>query len=276
MKPLVKTIFKWTILSLLAAYVVGMAVWARSEAQKNACKGISVAMDEHGLSDTVTVRGVKQKLLKYPGRIVGTPVTSVNTLDIENYLMRLNNFEDVKCYMSTNGFLNVRITPMVPEIRVFDGDKSYYVNKNGKRINSNADFYTDVPVVMGHFSKTLRPECVLPIVRFVQNDPDMRNIVSMFVVKDEKNILLVPRITGHIINFGDTTRLAEKRRMLLTAYENIIPYKGWDEYDTISVRFRGQIVATRRNKQPLYPFEPILEEVDPEEATLPTDTITPA
>ena len=276
MSPKVRTILKWSVLMLLLAYMTGMCIWAASEADRHACKGISVAMDEHGLSDTITVKGVKQKLLAYPRKIVGAPVNSVNTLDIENYLMKLNNFEDVKCFISTNGFLNVRITPMVPEIRVFDGQTSYYVNKAGKRIAANADFFTEVPVVTGRFSRSLPPQIVLPVVRFVQNDPDLRNIVAMYVVKDDKNILLVPRVTGHVINFGDTTRLAEKRRLLLTAYKNIIPYKGWNEYDTISVRFRGQIVATRRDKTPLHPFEMPVEEVDPEEATLPNDSLAPA
>ncbi len=93
----------------------------------------------------------------------------------------------------------------------------------------------------------------------------------MYEVNGPDDIILVPRITGHVINLGDTTRLAEKRRMLMTAYKNIIPYRGWNQYDTISVKFRGQIVATRRNKAPLYPIETFIEEEDPEEATLPAE-----
>ncbi len=263
-----KTILKWVILTILLLYVVGMAVWARSEADRHSCKSIVITMGEQGLSDTITVRGVRQKLMKYPGKIIGARANTINTLDVRNYLMRLNNFEDVECYMSSDGKLHVRISPMVPEIRVFEGNKSYYVNKNGKRINSNADFFTDVPVVSGNFKST-PPETVLPIVRFVEKDPELKNLDEMYYVRDKDNIILVARMTGHVINFGDKTRLNEKRRMLMTAYKNIIPYKGWDEYDTISVRFRGQIVATRRNKAPLYPFEAIIEEADPEDATLP-------
>ena len=263
-----KTILKWTILTLLLAYVVGMGIWARGEAERNTCRSIVISMGEKGLSDTITVRGVRQELMKYPGQIIGAKANTINTLDIRNYLMRLNNFEDVECYLSTDGKLHIRISPMVPEIRVFDGSNSYYVNKNGKRISSNAEFFTDVPVVSGNFSST-PPETVLPVVRFVEKDKELHDLIGMYYVQDADNIILVPRITGHVINFGDTTRLEEKRRMILTAYRNIIPYKGWNEYDTISVRFRGQIVATRRNKAPLYPIETIFEEIDPEDATLP-------
>lgn len=273
MNPTLKNILRWTILCVLILYLGAILVWARSEAERHACKGVTISMGEKGLADTITVRGVKTELMKFPRRIVGSPLTSINTLEIEKYLMDLNNFEDVQCYVSTNGFLNVRITPMIPEVRVFDGDESYYINRQGKRINSNAEFFTDVPVLSGHFNRDFTAQSVLPVIRFVQKDPMLRELTAMFVARDADNIILVPRITGHVVNFGDTTRLQDKRRMLLTAYKNIIPYKGWETYDTISVKFRGQIVATRRNKTPLYPIETLIEEEDPEEATLPTEGV---
>ncbi|MDE6247796.1 MAG: hypothetical protein K2M41_08170 [Muribaculaceae bacterium] len=271
MTPRAKTILKWVILSLLIAYVVGMGIWARGEAERNTCRSIVITMGEKGLSDTITVKGVRTELMKYQHRIIGAKANTINTLDIRQYLMRLNNFEDVECYLATDGKLHIRISPMIPEIRVFDGADSYYVNKDGKRIKSNAEFFTQVPIVTGNFRNT-SPQVALPIVRFVENDKELRELIGMYYVQDADNIILIPRITGHVINFGDTTRLKEKRRMLMTAYKNIIPYKGWEEYDTISVRFKGQIVATRRNKAPLYPIESYLEEIDPEDATLPEAT----
>ncbi len=273
MRPTLKNILRWIILVTLLGYVGCIWVWARAEAERNSCKGVIVAMGDKGLSDTITVKGVKSELMKYPRKIVGARLATINTLDIEKYLMRLNNFENVSCFLSTAGVLNVRITPMIPEIRVFDGNSSYYVNKDGKRINSNAQFYADVPVVCGHFSAGMPPQSVLPVVRFVRQDPVLSQLVAMYEVVDADNIMLIPRVAGHIINLGDTTRLDEKRRMILTAYHNIIPYKGWNEYDTISVKFKGQIVATRRNKTPLYPIETFLEEEDPEDATLPTEGV---
>lgn len=260
---------------MLLAYLGCMWVWGRAEAERHACKGVTISMDKKGLSDTITVRGVKTELMRYPRKIVGAPLTSINTLEIEKYLMGLNNFEDVQCYVSTNGYLNVRITPMIPEVRVFDGNDSYYVNRQGKRIASNAEFFTDVPVLTGHFDASFTPQQVLPVIRFVQKDRTLRELTAMFQAYDADNIILVPRITGHVVNFGDTTRLDEKRRMLLTAYQNIIPYKGWGAYDTISVKFKGQIVATRRNKTPLYAIETFIEEEDPEDATLPTEDMAP-
>lgn len=265
------TILKWTLLIALIAYAVGMAVWANARADADVCTGIQVNISGDSKANEVTLKGVLSELDKYPKRIKGAPMGTINTLDIERWLMRLSNFEDVSCVLNSQGVLNVDILPMIPEIRVFDGARSYYVNKDGKEIASSAEFFSDVPVVSGHFSRSLRPTYVLPVTRYIARDSLLRQLVAQVVVRDPNNIILVPRISGHVINIGDTSRLAEKHKAILTAYRRILPVKGWEMYDTISVKFKRQIVATRRNKAPLYPVLPLEELADPEEAALTAD-----
>lgn len=256
------------------AYAVSMAVWANSRAALDLCSHIDVNIRGEQHADSVTRQGILAELNRYPGKIIGVPSHTVNTLGIENYLKSFSNFEDVECTMSSHGHLVVSVLPMIPEIRIFDGQKSYYVNKDGKRIASNAEFFSDVPVVSGRFNNRLRPEYVLPVTRFIARDSLLHQLVGMVVVRDKDNIILVPRIDGHVINFGDTSRLLQKKKALLTAYHDILPYRGWNTYDTISVKFKGMVVATRRNKALLHPNLPIQEDEDPEEGSLPVENIS--
>lgn len=262
------TILKWTLLLALIAYAIGMAVWANARAAADVCTGINIDIKGNAKANDITLRGVEAELAGYPKKIKGEKLGTINTLEIENYLKRLSAFEDVSCVVNSQGVLQVNIMPMVPEIRVFDGTRSYYVNKDGKEMASKAEFYNDVPIVCGRFSKELRPGYILPVTRFISRDSLLRQLIGQIVVNDRDNILLVPRISGHVINIGDTGRLVEKRKAIMTAYRNILPYRGWETYDTISVKFRGQIVATRRDKTPLHPLAEIEEEVNPEEASL--------
>lgn len=266
-----KTIAKWTVLLALIAYAIGMSVWARNEAARNVCTGIDVNIRGVSKADTVTRNGVMAELSRYKSRITGAPINTINTLEIQRYLQGFSNFEEVECLMSSQGRLMVNIVPMVPEIRVFDGNSSYYVNKDGKRIASRAEFFSDVPVVTGHFTKSLRPADILKVTRFITADSLLNRLIGMVKVVDKDNILLIPRFEGQVINLGDTSRLHQKRRAILTAYHNILPYKGWEYYDTISVKFKGQIVASRRNKTPLHPVSLPDEQADPEEGSLPTE-----
>lgn len=269
-----KPVFKWVLLCGLLVYVISMFAWGRAEAARHVCTGIEVVIEGKSRVESITENSVKNVLRGYPKPIEGQPLPAVNTYKIAEYLRGFNSFENVECMITTQGNLKVKVSPMVPAMRVFDSGKSYYVNKDGKTMAALPAFHVNVPVVAGKFNENLRPESVLPVIRYIQNDSLLSHLVSMIQVNDHENIILVPRIKGHVINFGDTTRMDEKRQALLTAYRSILPYRGWETYDTISVKFQGQIVATRRDKAPLYPTLALEEEEDGEEAALISSNIT--
>ena len=264
-----KKILGWVILVLLLAYVIGAGIWTHARASRDTCQGIDVQIVECHTTDSLTLSGVLYEISRYPHPIIDAPIPSVNTKELEEYLKTLPQFEDIKCNFNTDGRLKVRVTPIIPELRVFEGNQSYYVNKDGKRMDSKAAYYVDVPIVSGTFTRNFQPKDLLPVTRFIQNDPVLKGLIGMVYVENKDNIILVPRIQGHVINLGDTSRLADKRKALMAMYRKVIPYKGWDEYDTISVKFRGQIVATRRDKTPLVSHNVEYEEIELEEATLP-------
>lgn len=266
---MLKTILKWVVLVVLVTYAVGATVWAHDEARKNLCKGINIEITEGYSADSLTKQGVLSEIQGYNGKIIGEQISSINSRDIERYLKSFPQFEDVTCSFTTAGELQVKVIPMIPELRIFQDSLSYYINKEGKRMKSKASFFVDVPVVTGKFNDKFTPAQLLPVSRYIMADPVLNHLIGMIHADDIDNIILVPRIQGHVINFGDTTRLDEKRRALLAMYKKVMPYKGWEEYDTISVKFRGQVVATRRNKGELFPRNNFYEETDLEEATLP-------
>lgn len=272
MKPVWKTVMKWGVLTALLTYVVCMGAWARSRADELRCPGIIVSTKGASTHmDSVTRAGVLDEMARYPNPINGVRATRLDVAAVERYLSRLNNLEEVECAVTSDGHLLIEVESMVPEIRVFtaNGD-SYYINKDGKRMDAKVEFFADVPVVYGNFTDAWPATSVLPVTRFISSNPDMKTLISAVVARDPDNIILIPRVSGHVINFGDTTRLDRKRAALLTAYRQVLPYRGWNVYDTISVKFRDQIVATRRDKTPQLHGSITTEDIDLEEATLPT------
>ena len=266
---MVKKILGWVIFVFLVAYVVYAAIWAHAEAAKNVCRGIDIHIVKAATTDSVTKNGVMAEIHRYPHKLIGAQIPTVNTRQLEQYLKNYPQFEDVVCSFTPSGRLDVKVTPMVPELRIFEDSVSYYINKEGKKMASKASFFVDVPVVSGKFDSEFQPSYVLPVTRFIASDPVLSRLIGMVHAKDADNIILIPRIHGHVINFGDTNRLADKTKALIAMYRKVLPYKGWEEYDTISVKFKGQVVATRRNKAARFQRLGELEEDDMEEATLP-------
>lgn len=234
---------------MLTCYCVWSTAWSHQVASRRICKGIEIEIENaEPQLEKIVRNGVELELQNSPYKIIGNQIGEVNVLGITRRLKNLNIFENVRCMVTANGRLRVVVEPMIPVMRVFSSTKSYYINKDGKYIEARKEFFADVPIVRGEFINGFSPKQVLPLINFIREDSLLSQLVSMVDARDSKNFILVPRIYGHLVNFGDTTNMPQKRRALSLFYRNVMPYKGWSEYDTISVKYRGQVVATRRNK----------------------------
>lgn len=261
------TIGKWLILIALFAYAICMAVWADAQAAVARCSGIEVQISRAGsfLADSVTSKGVISELARFDKNLVGKPINRINTRSIEIFLSKFSNFENVECAITTSGKLRIVIVPMIPALRVFDGTDSYYINREGKRIAANAKFFAEVPIVSGKFTDRFTPRQLLGVADYIAADSVLKHLIVMIKADGPNNIMLVPRIRGHIINIGNAANLPVKFRNLLLAYREILPYRGWETYDTISVKFNGRIIATRRNKELVSHIPEFEENIDFEE-----------
>lgn len=172
----------------------------------------------------------------------------VSLMEIENKLRESDKIETVNVSVRNDGSLAIDVVPMVPVARVFDINSSYYINTEGKRISASPQYHVDVPVVVGYFPAERPAARLLPLLDYISTNTQLNALVS--TVKQERNgdIVIVPNIRGHVVNFGDTTHVADKFERLLAFYQKVMPRRGWEMYDTISVKWNGSVVATRRNK----------------------------
>lgn len=246
---MIKLILKWLILLALLSYIAIASMWAIDYAEQQTLDDIVINIDKNSPTKFVTKEGVVQKLGKTADKIKHTPIAELNIEKLERQLSQDNSFENVECYITSDNKLQIDIVPMIPEIRVFSPDgKSYYINKDGKRIDTGNEFFMDVPVVTGNFDQKFPAKNILPVTRHIATDDYLKNLITMIEVKSATNILLYPCIKGQVINIGDTTELTKKFDNLTLFYRKVMNHKGWETYDTISVKFRNQIVATRRDK----------------------------
>lgn len=264
-----RTWMKWLLLLALLAYATGMSVWAYNEVRSMRCRGIDVIIEPVPGQNASFLRpdAVKRELGSIAANWAKMPLNDINTRALEQHLNTINNFEHAEVLITSSGRLQVRVIPMIPEARIFTPTETYYINKDGKRLDAHPEYYADLPLVHGNFSRRMPASNVLPVTRYIRGDDLLRNLITMVDYRDPRNILLVPRIHGHIINLGDTSRLADKFSRLKLFYRQVLPHQGWEKYDTISVKYRGQIVATRADKR-LLQHNNVADEEEPDETPI--------
>lgn len=265
-----KTIFKTVLCVVLLGYVAFAFAFVHEENAKRVCPGIDLRIIGNTLPDSVLRQGVNSQLAKYGKKLKGERLDSIDLKKLEDYLSKFSNFESVECSINPDSRLRITIVPIKAEVRVFtDKGKSFYINRYGKRIDADAEFYIDVPVLIAPEKYESSIPAALSLIRFAGADPELSPLIASYKIDGPNDLLIIPRLQGHVINFGDSTRLDEKKAAIMAAYRSILPAKGWNTYDTISVKFKSQIVASRRNKAISSHGTPEDDGDDLEEATLP-------
>ena len=223
-------------------------LWARGKYMGELCTAVDVEVINADSTAFVTPQGVLTDLKGQGIKIVGKHMSQINASDIEEALRHspyLENADIVKCQ---DGRVLIRVSQLVPVLRVFDGEQSYYMNRAGKHMAATAFYHCDVPVVRGHFTRKYSPMRLLPLIDYVESDSVLSSLVTMYQVTDTNNIILVPNISGHVVNIGNADGFENKFAKLKQFYSQVMPKRGWNTYDTISVKWNHQIVATRRIK----------------------------
>lgn len=254
---------------LVFAFFISDHLYANEKVGK-----VEITVVDNGSRQFVNTRNILNELGSLPTD--SDFVKDVNLSEIERTLKQFVNIEDASVNKTIGGNIRIRVVPMVPVARVFDaGGYSYYINAEGKKLKANASYHVDVPIVSGCIDDSVVSAVdLLPVMNFVAGDSLWNSLTSAFKVEKNHDLLLIPMIKGHVVNLGDyrDKNTADKFRRLATFYREVMPKKGWQFYDTISVKFDGQVVATRAKKRAPVP-ELLYELEDTEEVDLDnTDT----
>jgi len=268
----IKTLGAAILSVLLAGYMIAAFVVADKLSAGAECTGMRVQVLDSSHHNFVTAAEIARELGSLPRRAAGMRLSDIDTEEIDRLLGRIDKIESVRTTRLSDGRINIAVTPLLPVARVFDGSESYYVNRVGKRISADARYHIDVPVIEGHFppgDTLFTPVSMLPLLEWLDaHRKPWGELVTMIKVESPTDIILIPAITGHVINFGAPDAFDSKFSRLHAIYTKVMPVKGWNYYDTISVKWGGQVVATRRDK----PQPPPAIDTEVEEET--TDVTT--
>lgn len=258
----------------MAAALTAGILWAHAKSNGEVCTDVDIIVLNDDSTAFVTPQGVLNDLKGQGVEVVGKRMADIDASNIEEALLLSPYLEDADVVKCQNGKLVITVSQLLPVLRVFDGDESYYVNRVGKRMAASANYHCDAPIVRGHFTRQYPVTRLLPLIDYVEQDSLLRSLVTMYSVQDTNNIILVPEFSGHVVNIGSADGFENKFAKLKLFYKEVMPKRGWNTFDTISVKWNHQIVATRRAKavKQDFQYDPEDDEQAPDFETITTGT----
>ncbi len=174
------------------------------------------------------------------------PMTHINTESIEKELMNNQMIANVEAYKTPSGKIKLEIEQKMPILRVISGGGSYYVDNKGSTMPVSARYVAHVPVASGSVEKELAITDLYKFALFLQKNDFWNNQIGQIYVHPDSEIELIPMVGNHRILLGTLDEFEEKLDNLQLFYKQVIPKMGWERYKTINLKYKDQIVCTKK------------------------------
>ena len=244
-----RTIINAILACALLAYIFVAVPMTKSAERNDTFKGLTIKVNSKQHSNFLKEEDVNEILGDLRSKLDTLKRKNLNTREVERTLNSCNRVERSSCLILNDGTLYVEVDPIEPVARIFDSKGSVYVNSTGKRIEASPSYHVDVPVVTTvSVADTAMVRKLLPILREIKTNPQANALIASLHIDGRGDIIIIPNVLGHVINFGDTTQIQNKIDRLHVFYRDVLPVKGWNAYDTISVKWSGRIFATKSDK----------------------------
>lgn len=240
-KPYIrKTLY---VVSLLLLVVLFAMLYQKQSDQ--ICTDVVILIDAPEQQELISVPYVKDRLDEwYEGGVSGMPKTEVDLRVIEEQLEDLPAIRTAEVSFDLRGILTIEIVQRIPCLRVVRSNgNSFYLDREEAVIPAEGLLPARVPVLSGRFGEGMIKK-VYTLSTHVQENPFMNALTEQIFVNSNGDLVIVPKIKDQRIIIGDTTRLENKFEQLIDFYRHGLNKIGWDQYRTINVKFKDQVVCS--------------------------------
>jgi len=244
----------WSGIVLGLMVVMGFVNHTRKQTK---CSGIIINMDYSDGLFFIDEDDVRNHIYKVHGDLIGEPLKTINIANLESELTKMNAVKKADVFAGLKGDVFVEITQRKPIARVFMTDgKGGYIDETGEWMNLSGKFTARVIVINGNLpqwseninvaDKASKWGQLYFLTQTIRSDAFLNAQFEQVYVKKDGDIVLIPRVGRHSILLGNTEGLNKKFAKLKLFYKEGIAKVDWNKYKQIDLRYKDQVVCTKR------------------------------
>jgi cell division protein FtsQ len=234
-------------------------IWiiARNRKANTFAEGLQVNVETLASGDKlISERDVRQALLTAFGSdLENSELANLEVERMERVLEGDPFVKNADVYIDQNNQLHINIEQREPVVRVLDNNgNNYYLDAAGKKMPPSKNFAARVIVATGNVSP-YTPEFrekrknnlkdLFTIIQTLLNDSFLSSFIQQIHVNNAGEFILVPLIGDQKIILGSARKLEDKLHRLKIFYKEGMPYEGWRKYETINLKYSGQVVCKK-------------------------------
>ncbi len=266
-----KKILRIAFWVLLIAGLGTVFAFVQNKENETLCSKLNISIQRDPMKENYFVEedDIRKLIAEQFGQVENTPLKNIDVNYLERLMYTNPWVSRADVYLSINGVVDVEIEQRQPILRIINmKQESYYMDAIGKLMLWSPNFTPRLLVATGNIPETYEQWSRTSMDEIINNDTlksrtmlDDFYAMARFILADEfwsahveqiylnnhGEIELVPKVGDHKIIFGTSDEMEEKFWKLKTFYKEGLNYTGWENYDTLNLKFVNQVVCTKVN-----------------------------
>lgn len=228
---------------LLFIYFPVMLGFVSGSQRDVVCADVVVVVTDSLQTRFVSHRDIRSSVITRFEGVLGESFGEMDFEQIEVFLMKHPAIKSCEVYNTLKGHLRIEIEQHLPLLRVFNGQKSYYLDEEGGEMPLFDSFTARVLVASGDIPQ--KTDSLVKLARFLKNDVFWEAQMEQIYIRRNGDYILVPRVGDHLILLGPPENIPEKLRNLRALYKNGLAPHEWNEYQIINLKYKGQVLCSK-------------------------------
>lgn len=249
----------------IVTYLTVTFSFVSSQKKELVCNAVEVRIIDSAKNGFIQPKDIHNLLYNRNIKLIGKNFRNINLNALEAELNTFPPVENAEIYKTSGGKVVVEIQQRNPIIRIFDVlDQSYYIDDKGYIMRISGKYTSHVPVANGyitapsgykksfnvlslqhHGKRSVLAE-LFQLAQFIEEHEFWKAQIQQIYVNEKYDFELIPRVGSHVILFGDISNCEEKFNNLESLYINGLNAVGWNKYETINLKYKGQVICTKR------------------------------
>lgn len=255
------------VLYILFGLLLGVLIVVANVLRLNSnVRGVKAMIDYHDSPELVSSQTIEELVISKMPTLLSTAMKDVNCDKVRAIVESSPYVKRCEASTSIGGQVVIHIEPRVPIVHVFWKDEEFYLDGEGHYMPMSTEGVANVIVANGEFRDPLPTKRntidtaffhrsageelsrIWTLADYLDHHPDCGQLFDQIYLASNRDLFLTPKLGNHVVQVGDPDNLDTKMFNLLAFYKKGCPKVGWDLYSQISVKYSGQVICTRRNK----------------------------
>lgn len=169
-------------------------------------------------------------------------------LEAEAFIKNAQIFRDLK------GNLVVQVEQRRPIARIIRSNApDAYISEDGEILPISENFTSRVMLISGQYTNNLvaseniatkdHNRKYFEMIQYINLDPFWKAQIAQLDIDEKGEVKMYPQVTKQTVEFGLPNDMEEKFKKLRIFYLKVLPFKGWNSYKRVSLKYQDQIVC---------------------------------